>query len=151
MPPPCLRDGGTLTQPCKCNYTGPMARGPTLKPPPWECDSGLVWQPPTAAESQSGHLRHLKVKCFHGKFEDPSSSLHCEHRSSLRYCDRGDRFSLSKTHSLSPNVTKCHNMKVCQSYLGGELKSREGHGVQVCSISLSNLESEQLTQKQNLH
>lgn len=56
-------------------YTGPMARGPTLKPPPWECDSVLVWQPLTAAESQSGHLRHLKVKCFHGKFEDPSSSL----------------------------------------------------------------------------
>lgn len=75
MPPKCLRDGGTLTQPCKCNYSGPMARGPTLKSPPWECDSVLVWQPPTAAESQSDHLRHLKVKCFHGKFEDPSSSL----------------------------------------------------------------------------
>lgn len=72
---PCLRYGDILTQPCKCNYTGPMARGPTLKPPPWERDSVLVWQPLTAAESQSGHLRHLKVKCFHGKFVDPSSSL----------------------------------------------------------------------------
>lgn len=149
MPPPCLRDGGTLTQPCKCNYTGPMARGPTLKPPPWECDSGLVWQPPTAAESQSGHLRHLKVKCFHGKFEDPSSSLYCEHRSSLRQGDREDSFSFSKIAGL---VTRCHQMSQHQSMLElpvWRIKARHrahsGHGVQICSTSRSNSESEQLT------
>lgn len=53
-----------------------MARGPTLKAPPWECDSVLVWQPLTAAESQSGPPKAPEGQMFpwqtHGI---PSSSL----------------------------------------------------------------------------
>lgn len=139
-----------------------MARGPTLKPPPWEGDSVLVWQPLTAAESQSGHLRHLKVKCFHGKFEDPSSSLDLIYGRLLtqeqwQILKPRVQFFLFKNTGL---VLKCHQMSPQKSVLeltkhdlkklpGWRIKALHradsGHGVQICSISIGNAKSGELT------